>query len=88
MDENDNEPVFLRLTSEGRLVVSVDWQTPLLTPILRIQAVFPLSYSMCVGVRRGREVSAQIQFGSSVGGLLPQCFLGSPLARQALDYRE
>ncbi|VDM27018.1 unnamed protein product [Toxocara canis] len=51
LDENDNEPQFVKLNSEGIYVFSVDWQAPLLTPIARVHAEdadgrVPLIYSI------------------------------------------
>jgi hypothetical protein len=41
LDENDNAPVFTRLSTKNRYVFTVDWQAPLLQPIARVQAVDP-----------------------------------------------
>uniref|UniRef100_A0A914ZVB2 Cadherin domain-containing protein n=1 Tax=Parascaris univalens TaxID=6257 RepID=A0A914ZVB2_PARUN len=38
LDENDNEPHFVKLNSEGIYVFSVDWQAPVLTPVGRVHA--------------------------------------------------
>ncbi|VDK17559.1 unnamed protein product [Anisakis simplex] len=51
IDENDNEPQFVKLNSDGIYVFSVDWQAPVLTPIARIHAEdadgrVPLTYSI------------------------------------------
>lgn len=41
LDENDNSPVFTRLSTRNQYVFTVDWQAPLLQPIARVQAVDP-----------------------------------------------
>uniref|UniRef100_A0A1I7XQV5 Cadherin domain-containing protein n=1 Tax=Heterorhabditis bacteriophora TaxID=37862 RepID=A0A1I7XQV5_HETBA len=37
LDENDNRPSFIHTTQDGELTATVEWQAPLLTPILRMQ---------------------------------------------------
>uniref|UniRef100_A0A914LYM9 Cadherin domain-containing protein n=2 Tax=Meloidogyne incognita TaxID=6306 RepID=A0A914LYM9_MELIC len=41
IDQNDNEPKINHLTSDRQIVFAVDWQTPVLQPIGRIQAFDP-----------------------------------------------
>ncbi|CAD5228721.1 unnamed protein product [Bursaphelenchus xylophilus] len=38
LDENDNEPVFANKNSQGELVAIIDWQAPLLQPVVRLVA--------------------------------------------------
>ncbi|CAD5221231.1 unnamed protein product [Bursaphelenchus okinawaensis] len=51
LDENDNEPVFANKNSKGELVAIIDWQAPLLLPVVRLVATDAddkntLSYSL------------------------------------------